>query len=139
MSLDTDEIRARIKNFTTFVDVIALALAESSETEFSAETHKWAEALYDICQSYASEVPELRSITFIERPPLPPQSDQVYEMLTSLAKSREISLPNPQFERIVISDQQKDRIRSAIGENSSKYPEKILRDISKILETRLSM
>lgn len=127
-----------VKAFTTFEDIFALALARSKKRHFSAGSGPWCKAMFEICRRYSSEVPELQDIYFSERPPLPPQSDQVYQIFTTLARAGEISLPNPQLEHIVVHNTHKTRIRRAIGDSLSRY-DGIMGDIVRILEEKVAI
>jgi hypothetical protein len=69
---------------------------------------------------------------------LPPQSDQVYQIFTTLARAGEISLPNPQLEQIVVGRAQKNRIREAIGNSLSEY-DVIIDDVVRILEEKVAV
>jgi len=127
----------QVKAFTTFEDIFALALAGSHKEHFVATSGPWCEAMFEVARLYSSQIPELRDIHFSERPPLPPQSDQVYQVFTTLARAGEISLPNPQLEEIVVQDKHKNRIRKAIGDSLSKY-DVFMPDIVQILERKLA-
>jgi len=123
----------RVKAFTTFEDIIALALARSKRQNFSASTEPWCKAMLELKKRYSDLIPELKDIYFSERPPLTPQSDQVYQIFTTLARAGEMSLPNPQFEKIVINNIHKTRIRKVIGDSLSKY-DSLIDEIVPILE-----
>ena len=133
MASDIQVIKERLKNFTTYVDVFALALARSSKTHFRADTNSWASVMYKVCQEHKTRLPLLREVSFSERPPLAHQSDQVYELIAVLAKAGELSLPNPQFEHIAIDEPRKERIRNAIGDRLAEYND-VIGEITKIIE-----
>ena len=128
----------RLKAFTTFEDIFALALAHSVKQHFLAGSEPWCEAMFEVRERYSSQIPELKDIYFTERPPLAPQSDQVYQIFTTLARAGEISLPNPQLEEIVVRKSHKNRIRKAIGNSLSKY-DAFMGDIVRILEEKVAV
>lgn len=128
----------RVKAFITFEDIIALALARSNKQNFSARTEPWCKALMEVRDRYLTQIPELSEIYFTERPPLTPQSDQVYQVFTTLARAGEISLPNPQLEKIVIKKSHKNRIRKAIGNSLTKY-DPLIDEIRRILEEKVAI
>ena len=128
----------RVKAFTTFEDIFALALARSKKQRFSASTEPWCQAMLEVKDRYSNQIPELNDIYFMERPPLPPQSDQVYQVFTTLARSSEMSLPNPQLKEIVIKKNHKSRIRKAIGNSLTKY-EPLMDDIVRIMEEKVAI
>lgn len=128
----------RVKAFTTFEDIFALALARSNKQHFSASTEPWCKAMLEVRERYSTQIPELNDIYFTERPPLPPQSDQVYQVFTTLARAGEMSLPNPQLEEIVIKNSHKNRIRKAIGNSLTKY-DPLIDEIVRILEEKVAI
>ncbi len=128
----------QINSFITFEDVIALALARSKKHSFKSNTTPWCEALLELKNKYSDKIPELQEIYFNDRPPLPPQSDQVYQIFTTLARSGEMSLPNPQFVKIVISKSQKNRILRALGHSLDKY-DALINEIVPILEEKVAI
>lgn len=128
----------RVKSFTAFEDIFALALALSNREHFFAGSEPWCEAMFAVCERYSSQIPELKDIYFTERPPLAHQTDQVYQVFTTLARAGEISLPNPQLEQIVCRKSHKNRIRKAIGNSLSKY-DAFMEDIVRILEEKTAI
>lgn len=129
----------QVKAFTTFEDIFALALARSNKQHFSASTEPWCKAMLEAKERYSTQIPELRDIYFMERPPLTPQSDQVYQVFTTLARAGEISLPNPQLEEIVIRKSHKNRIRKVIGSSLTKYDDALIDGIVRILEEKVAI
>lgn len=132
----TERLVSRINEFMTFEDILQLALAQTGTTQFTADSHKWSAALHQVCDRFAGDVPELAVISFTERPPLPPQSDEAYQLITTLAKSGRIGLPNPRLHKIVMSKTEKARITQSKGAVQAKYGD-IIKEIAAILEERL--
>lgn len=124
------------RSFTTYIDVLSYALALSEVENFHSDPDKWHEAVYDICQKYREEIPELKRIYFTRREPLPPQSVQVDRLIKILGISHEISMPNPTYPTIDMSKEKKVPIMKREKERLSKYPLNILKDISNILEKK---
>jgi len=109
------------EEFTTFEDIFALALANTTRSiRFTADSDAWHEVLYEVCEEYRDKMPELRVIFFDERPPLPPQSDEFYQLITTLSMCGLISLPNPNYELIVMSEEQKRRAQEMEGKRLAK-------------------
>jgi hypothetical protein len=126
------------EKFTTFEDIFALALANTKGLHFKADSDEWHKVLYEMCEKYRDKVPQLRVIFFEERPPLPPQSDEFYQLITTLSMSGLISLPNPNYELIVMNEEQKKRAREMEGKRLDKY-EGYIQEISKLLDARLAV
>jgi len=138
MTITRQEKIDRTKAFTTFDDIFALALSCSNRESFSASSGPWCEAMFEIRERYSIEIPELEDIYFNDRPPLVPQTDQVYQVFMTLARAGEISLPNPQLAKIVVKKSHKNRIRRAIGNSLSHY-EPFMDDIVRILEEKVAI
>jgi len=138
MSVQREKLIEELRASKSYEDIIALALARSRQTRFSADTHQWCEVLFELGQRYSEQIPELKSLRFSERPPLPPQTDQVYELFTFLARAREASFPNPQFKFLLVSEEEKTRISQAIGDSLKRY-DPMMDDVVRILEEKLAV
>jgi len=126
------------EEFTTFEDIFALALANTEHFRFKADSDKWHKVLYEVCEKYRDKIPQLGVIFFEERPPLPPQSNEFYQLITTLSMSGLISLPNPNYEYIVMEGTQKERARELEGKRLDKYKDYI-RKITELLDDRLAV
>ena len=126
------------EKFTTFEDIFVLALANTKSSRFKADSDAWHEVLYEVCKKYQNKMPQLEVIFFEERPPLPPQSNEFYQLITTLSMSGLISLPNPNYELIVMNEEQKKRAREMEGKRLDKY-EGYIQEISKLLDARLAV
>ncbi len=125
------------EEFTTFEDVFALALANTNSNRFIADSKSWHKVLYEVCDKYREQIPQLGIIFFKERPPLPPQSREFYQLINTLSISGLISLPNPDYAYIVMDDDQKKRTRDLETKRLGKY-EKQIQDISAMFEKHLA-
>ncbi len=126
------------EEFTTFEDIFALALANSKHDHFKADSNEWHKVLYQVYKEYGEKMPQLGVIFFKERPPLPPQSREFYQLITTLSMSGLITLPNPSYEFIVMESKQKERARKLEGKRLGKY-EDYIRGITKLLDERLAV
>lgn len=126
------------EEFITFEDIFALALANTESCRFKADSDEWHKVLYEVCQEYGDKMPELRAIFFKEWRPLLPQTKEFYQLITTLSISGLISLPNPNYEFIVMDDTQKERARKLEGERLQKYMGDILK-ITRLLDDRLAV
>lgn len=126
------------EEFTTFEDIFALALANTEHSHFKADSNAWHRVLYDVYKGYRDKVPQLGAIFFEERPPLPPQSKEFYQLITTLSMSGLITLPNPSYEFIVMERTQKERAREMEGKRLDKYKEYIQK-ITELLDERLAV
>lgn len=139
LAKDRKALIAAMRNFTTYSDVIALALARSNLTRLSTNTHVWQKALFEICERYREAIPELRAIRFEMQPPLPPQSDEAHELTGTLSIGGLLGLlvsgGNSCF---VMDPKQKTLVRRQEEQRLAHYREHIP-DISKILEKHLTV
>lgn len=126
------------EEFTTFEDIFALALANTKSSRFKADSDAWHEVLYKVCKEYQNKMPQLQVIFFEERPPLPPQSNEFYQLITTLSMSGLISLPNPNYEFIVMDKKQKERAQALEGKRLNKYKDYI-RKVTELLDKRLAV
>jgi len=126
------------EEFTTFEDIFALALANSEHSHFTADSNEWHKVLYQVYEEYRDKMPQLGVIFFKERPPLPPQSKEFYQLITTLSMSGLITLPNPSYEFIVMDPTQKERARELEGKRLGKY-KKYIRRITELLDERLAV
>jgi len=126
------------EEFTTFEDIFALALANSEYSLFKADSDEWQRVLFQVYKGYWDKMPQLGVIFFKERQPLPPQSKEFYQLITTLSMSGLISLPNPNYEFIVMDDKQKKRVKQLEGTRLNKYKEYIRR-ITELLDERLAV
>ena len=94
--------------------------------------------MYDVCQRYREQIPELRRIYFTHREPLPPQSEQVDRLIKILTMSREITLPNPRYPTIDMNDEKKKSIKERDAKRLARYSPGI-QAISRILEAEVSV
>jgi len=126
------------EEFITFEDIFALALANSEHSKFKADSSEWHKVLYKVYEEYRDEMPQLEAIFFRERPPLPPQSKEFYQLITTLSMSGLITLPNPSYEFIVMDSRQKGRTRELEEKRLAKYKEYI-QEITKLLDDHLAV
>ena len=126
------------EEFTTFEDVFALALANTKKPKFRANSDDWHRIMFEICEKYRERIPQLSVIFFENRPPLPPQSNEFYQLITTLSMAGLISLPNPNFEFIVMDDKQKKRAKKLETNRLTKYKEYI-QNITELLDKSLAV
>lgn len=126
------------EELTTFEDVFALALANTKSSRFKADSDTWHKVLYEVCRDYRDKMPQLEVIFFEERPPLPPQSNEFYQLITTLSMSNLISLPNPNYDFIVMDDKQKQRAQELEEKRLEKYKDYIEK-IAELLDARLAV
>lgn len=126
------------EEFTTFEDIFALALANTEHHRFTADSDKWHKLLYEVCEKYRDKIPQLGVIFFEERPPLPPQSNEFYQLLTTLSMSGLVSLPNPNYEYIVMEQVQKVHTQELEEKRLDKY-KGYIQKITKLLDDRLAV
>lgn len=126
------------EEFTTFEDIFALALANTERSRFKADSNEWHKVLHQVYEEYGDKMPQLRVIFFKERPPLPPQSKEFYQLITTLSMSGLITLPNPSYEFIVMEDAQKERARELEGKRLDKYKDYI-KEITELLDKQLAV
>ncbi len=126
------------EEFTTYEDVFALALANTNSERFKANSDDWHRIMYEVCEKYRDKIPQLSVIFFENRPPLPPQSNEFYQLITTLSMSGFISLPNPNYEFIVMEGKQKKLAKKLEKKRLTKYKDYI-QDITELLDNRLAV
>ena len=126
------------KEFTTFEDIFALALANSRHSRFKADSDEWNRVLYEVCEQYREQIPQLEVIFFEERPPLPPQSNEFYQLINTLSMSGLISLPNPNYEFIIVDETHKSRVLELERRRLDEYKE-CIKHITDLLDERLAV
>jgi len=125
-------------SFSTYENALTYALALTEEDKFDSNPDKWHEVIYDICQKYRDCVPQLKWIYFTFREPMPPQSEQVDQLIKLLANSREVSLPNPDYPTINMSKENRDLIKKREAGRLAEYQEQ-LQAISQLLKEKLKV
>ena len=120
-------------SFSTYENALTYALALTEEECFDSNPDKWHEVVYEIRQKYRDRIPELKWIYFTFRPPMPPQSEQVDQLIKLLANSREVSLPNPDFPAIVMKKDKRELIKKREKRRLAEYREE-LKAISQLLK-----
>lgn len=138
MAQTTEAGHTEAEEFTTFEDIFALALANTKSSRFKADSDAWHKVLYQVCKDYRDKMPQLQVIFFEERPPLPPQSSEFYQLITTLSMSDLISLPNPNYEFIVMDKIQKKRAKRLEERRLAKYKDYIQK-ITELLDERLAV
>lgn len=131
-----EELKSQIGSFLTVDDLVELALAQSRCSQFSANSHDWSAALYDLWKEFRTQVPQLQKVSFEFRPPLPPQSEDAYRLITTLAMAGRIGLPNPSFRKVVMSKTRKEQIKRDKHRVQTEYG-KLIPKMTDILETHL--
>lgn len=126
------------RSFFTYENVLTYALALTDEGQFDSNPDKWHEVVYEIRQKYRDRIPELKWIYFTFRPPMPPQSEQVDQLIKLLANSREVSLPNPDYPTINMDETKRDLIKRREEGRLAGYREE-LQDISQLLKEKLKV
>ena len=135
---DTKELREP-HAYITFDDVIALALANTQATKFTADSQSWQKVLYEIREKYQDKIPELKMMYFDEsRSDIPPQSEEFYQLINILSASKLISLPNPTFEHILMDDPRKERAKNLEERLLQRYKDHIA-GIAGMLEGELAV
>jgi len=123
--------------YITYDDIIALALAKTQLTEFTADSDVWQSALHEVQESFKEKIEALSMMFFdTSRPAIPPQSQEFYELISVLSESDLISLPNPTFQRIVMDDNQREKVHELEDELLVDYQEDI-DGIANILKEKL--
>ena len=125
------------EEYITFDDIFALALTNTKGNRFTSKSGKWHQALYDVCQEYRDKIPALGEIFFDSRPPLYLQTDQFYQLISTLSTSGLITLPNPDYKFIQMSKPQKKYAEELEQELLEKYKEHIA-GIAEILQDQLA-
>jgi len=124
------QLKAEIDGFTTYNDVLVAALALTSLKKFSINNWDWQRAIYQICL-HQGDIPELREISFVERPPLV-SSNEAYQFISWLFMSH-------QLEDRRIFYVMPSRMRKAIQKKSeallTKYPQ--IRAMAKVFDRHL--
>lgn len=126
------------EEFTTFEDIFALALANTDHFLFKADSDEWHRVMYEVCEEHRDKIPQLSVIFFEDRPPLPPQSNEFYQLITTLSMSGFISLPNPNYEFIVMGEKQKERAKKLEVKRLANYKDSIQK-ITELLDERLAV
>ena len=125
-------------SFSTYENALTYALALTEEDKFDSNPDKWHRVIYDICQKYRDQIPQLKWIYFTSRPPMPPQSEQVDQLIKLLANSREVSLPNPDYPTINMDKTNRDLIKKREAGRLADYQEP-LQAISQLLKEELKV
>ena len=125
-------------SFSTYENALTYALALTEEERFDSNPDKWHQVIYDICQEYRGRVPQLKWIYFTFREPMPPQSEQVDQLMKLLSNSREVSLPNPDYPTINMSKENRDLIKKREAGRLAEYQEQ-LQAISQLLKDALKV
>ena len=128
----------QFRSFFTYENALTYALALTGEEKFDSNPDKWHQVIYDICQKYRDQIPQLKWIYFTFRPPMPPQSEQVDQLIKLLANSREVSLPNPDYPTINMSKENRDLIKKREAGRLAEYQEQ-LQAISQLLKDKLKV
>lgn len=126
------------RSFFTYENALTYALAITDEDCFDNNPDKWHEVIYEICQKYRDQIPELRWIYFTFREPMPPQSEQVDQLIKLLANSGEVSLPNPSYPTINMDKTKRDLIKKREERRLAHYREQ-LQAISQLLKDKLKV
>ena len=126
------------RSFFTYENALTYALALTEEDRFDSTPDKWQEVIYEICQKYKDRVPELKWIYFSFRPPMPPQSKQVDQLIKLLSNSREVSLPNPDYPTIIMDETKRNLIKKREEGRLAKHKEH-LQEISQLLKDKLKV
>ncbi len=128
----------KFRSFFTYENALTYALALTEEERFDSNPDKWHQVIYDICQQYKEKVPELKWIYFTFRPPMPPQSEQVDQLIKLLINSRQVSLPNPDFPEIIMSKEKRELIKKREEGRLAPYRGE-LQAISQLLKDTLKV
>ena len=90
-----DQLRHEMAAEYSYLDVLALALAESGVETFTGDSTRWSSVVYDLRNQY----PELlQGIWFSERG----YSEQLEDFFRVMARAGALSFVNPRFERIIM-------------------------------------
>jgi len=128
----------KFRSFVTYENALTYALALTEENRFDSNPDKWHQVIYDICQKYRDQIPQLKWIYFTFRPPMPPQSEQVDQLIKLLINSRQVSLPNPDFPEIIMSKEKRDLIKKREEGRLAEHREE-LQAISQLLKDKLKV
>ncbi len=126
------------RSFFTYENVLTYALALTDEEHFDNDPDKWHQVVYEICQKYKRQIPELKWIYFTFRPPMPPQSEQVDQLRKLLSNSRQVSLPNPDYPVISMNKGKRNLIKKREKGRLAPY-QKQLQAISQLLRDTLKV
>lgn len=146
MREDTAESRAaivqRLRTYVNYVDILSLALAyacnEEKESEsFPSDSKPWHVAVYEICERFRNEVPELQQIFFDTRSGMVPWSDEVDNWRRCLRMSWLITFCLiPLDHDYEMTSRQRQRIVELYEQRLSHYESQI-REMAEIFVTHL--
>jgi hypothetical protein len=131
-----EELINQIDDFLTLEDVIEVALASIPQTKFSADSHNWTKAFYELWNQFHQQIPEFDTISFSFRPPLPPPTKEAYQTITTLAMAGRVGLPNPRLHKVIMTNAVKKRILREKQKVQGKYKD-YLPKIAQILQDNL--
>ena len=100
-----DRIRARKEERHSFLDVLALALAQTGGGTFTGDSRRWSQAVHELRDKHRDL---LSGIWFSERG----YSEQLEDFFRVMARSGILSFANPRFERITMSE---DAVKSLLA------------------------
>jgi hypothetical protein len=108
----------------SYIDWIAWALAETQSRNFSADPVRW----HRFVLRASEEHPDLfKGVTFDLTDPDRPYSEQAAQALHTLAQARVVSTGNPSYERLQISDEQRERIEATRKPEREKQHDVVVR------------
>lgn len=107
---------------------------------FEFATKNWNQAVYEICQKYRRDIPELKPIFFDEgRPPnIPPLSSQVHELTSILVMGGLMYWIDINYKIMRMERGNKRRVIKNNERRLGKYRSQIA-DMAKILEEHLKI
>jgi hypothetical protein len=94
----------------TYLDVMAAILASVEGEKLKASTGTWHEAWRDIASASGKDL-GLDRLSFEDRTPYPPFSDEVEAFMRVLSRSGVLSLGNPKFRYFTLEESAKAQIK----------------------------
>ena len=100
-----EKLRHEMTTEYSYLDVLALALAESGVTTFTGDSMRWSRVVREMRDKY----PDLLSgIWFSERG----YSEQLEDFFRVMARAGALSFANPRYERIDLASEAVERIKA---------------------------
>lgn len=124
-----DQLRREMASEYSYLDVLALALAESRVETFTGDSTLWSSVVRDLRDDYPDL---LGGIWFTERG----YSEQLEDFFRVMARAGALSFANPRFERIDMAPEAAKHIRDGASTALQLHREPILAIAARLAELR---
>lgn len=136
---ELEQLRKELLSHTSYLDVLALAMALCESSEFTNSRAEWSRVIYEFRQKNNQRVHKLlEGVRFDTRNEENPHSEQIESFFATMRRSGAITGSSPAMDTYQMSPETKEDIIANQLPRLAKY-EPLIRELASVINEKLSV